>query len=90
VCWEKQIGWAKDNNSKTDLAPSEQEHKEYISYLARRSGIPANAPREVLDCIKKGRIAVAVKILKREYPDLNFANLKGFVDMIISKSRGMS
>lgn len=86
VCRENHIEWAKNNNSNAGLAPSEQEHSEYIARRVASMGIPASVPSEVMEYVKSGKISKAIKILKLANPDSDFANLKGYVDMLKKKA----
>lgn len=87
ACRERHKTWASENNCNDGLAPTEDEHNEYIAYVARRMGVPKSIPDEVHEFVASGKIAKAIKLLKEKNPNHEFSLLRGFVNMLVKKSR---
>ncbi len=85
-CREAHRAWAKESGRNDGLAPTEEEDKEYIAYLAKRIDVPDNTLDKVYEFAKVGKVAKAIKLLKEENPDHEFGLLKGFVNMLKQKN----
>lgn len=85
-CREAHLAWSKTTGCTDGLAPTEDEHEEYIAYISRRMGVPGNIPNQVYELVNSGKIARAIKLLKKENPGHEFSKLKGFVKMLGQKN----
>ncbi len=85
-CRDAHLAWSKATGCNDGLAPTEDEHEGYITYISRRMGVPGNIPNQVYELVNSGRIARAIKLLKKENPSHEFSKLMGFVKMLEQKN----